>query len=206
MRGADAVRKLLGDFCFESVLDVGGGPGEQAAAFARGGKRVTMFDASESVGAAAPPGVLRYVGDWGDPEHLRILPDRYDVVFASHVLEHLPDVGSALGAMRRRAAEATCLVVPNRRDRLAGGHLSYWTAGLLAYRCILAGWDCRDASVLNVPAEISIILRRDREVPESVLGDLRYDSGDVDALARYFPRSWDVYEGAPSHSLPSQNW
>lgn len=154
------------------VLDIGSGSGSHAAVFRVAGFDVTTVDIK-------PPADI--VGDfmtadcgWG-----------YDLVWASHVLEHQRNVGAFL----EEVAEACrpdgwiAVTVPPMKPEIVGGHLTVWNAGLLLYNLVVAGIDCREAAVLSYGYNVSAIVRNRR----AKLPALRHDSGDIEALAEFFP-------------------
>lgn len=78
------------------------------------------------------------------------------------------------------------LTVPPLKHEIVGGHVNLYNAGLLLYQMILAGFDCRNASIHTYDYNISIIVRKDRYVD---LSGLTFDSGDINYLKQYFPVS-----------------
>ena len=149
------------------VLDVGAGPGEQAQLFRAAGHVVEEIDLrsdTEFLGHQAPP---------------------YDCVWMSHVLEHMPDTHAALlhAKALTKPGGILAITVPPRKDAIVGGHVSLWNAGLLLYRLVLAGLDCREAAVASYGYNCSVVVRRqDVRLPA-----LAWDAGDINRLAHLFP-------------------
>lgn len=163
-----ALRKLVVDYDFETVLDVGAGRGDHAAQFRKAGKRVTAFDWAD--------GATYEETEFAEP---------FDCLWASHVLEHMHNVGFALEKMRRdlKPGGVLAVTVPPMKHEIVGGHVSLWNAGLLLYRLILAGFDCSKAAILSEGYNISVIVERvDADLPK-----LKHDAGDIEALAQFFP-------------------
>lgn len=181
------------------ILDVGAGKGEHSRRFADAGHEVVALDL---LPLAEPHRHVRSVlADLAEP-----WPDygAFDVVWCSHVLEHLPDVGRALAEMRRALSSAGLLAVtvPPRKDAIVSGHVNLFNLGLLAYRLILAGFDCRRGSFGQYGYNLSAIVRRDQEVPARSLAGLRHDAGDIELLETYFPGLWPVCQGFDGSALP----
>jgi SAM-dependent methyltransferase len=89
---ADSVRQMscLMDLENAHVLDVGGGPGYWADAFARAGARYTPLDAD--AGELALHGRVPLPGTViGDGQHLPFRDGAFDLVYSSNVAEHVPD-------------------------------------------------------------------------------------------------------------------
>lgn len=111
--------------------------------------------------------------------------EQHDAVWASHVLEHMPDVNYALRKMRSECKPNGWLAVtvPPAKHNIVGGHCSLWNAGLLLYNLILAGWDCRKAMVKSEGYDISVIVQR----RDALLPNLAMDAGDIELLSGFFP-------------------
>lgn len=184
MFSEEALNKLLADYKFETVLDIGSGSGVHADIFRRNGKFVIPIDWKDGV---------RY-------ETMQ-LSEPVDCIWASHVLEHMHDVGFALDKMRHdlRPGGVLAVTVPPLKHEIVGGHVSLWNAGLLLYRLILAGFDCSQAAVRSSGYNVSVIVRRkDARLPE-----LAHDAGDIERLAHLFPMP--VAQGFDGR-IESVNW
>jgi len=177
-----ALWRVLADYDFDTVLDVGGGAGEHADVFAAFGKHVTSVDYGKSVYfERRDPRREVIVGDFNTLQ----LPTRYDLVWCSHVLEHQLDAHRFLGRLHAATAEGGVLAVtvPPAKSEIVGGHVSLWNAGLLLYRLVLAGFDCRQARVRSHGYNISVLLEK-RSI---VLPELAYDCGDLRRLRAFLP-------------------
>lgn len=181
------------------MLDVGAGAGGHFARFLAAG-----LDA-EAIDIVGP----RFQ-EWQERWHkgpIDDLADRgrlFDLVWCSHVLEHLPDVGHALRLMRQalKPAGRLYLTVPPMKPNIVGGHVNLFNLGLLAYRLVLAGFDCCRASFGRYGYNLSAIVERQATVPAVALASLRHDRGDIETLAPYFPESWDVHQGFDGDAVP----
>lgn len=168
---------------FESVLDVGSGEGMHSDIFIQYDKRVTSIDFGNSV----------YFQKRSN-NHNTILADYYeynfdekfDAVWASHVLEHQPNPNLFLKKIHSDLKEGGVLAitVPPLKHEIVGGHVTLWNAGLLIYQLVMAGFNCKNASVKSYGYNISVVLRK-----ESILKypKLSYDSGDIKLLSSFFP-------------------
>ena len=170
MFASQCLQKLLTDYDtqFVTVLDVGSGPGEHAAAFRKAGKIVTETDWSRD-------------GDY----LLQHFDEPFDLVWCSHVLEHMPNVRACLLTLAQdcKPGGLLAITVPPHKQEIVGGHLSIWNAGLLAYNLAAAGIDCSTMRVKKYDYNISVIVQNNRfAVPT-----LKNDCGDLETLQPYLP-------------------
>lgn len=191
LSAALALDFALERFAFNSVLDIGSGEGLHAARFRAAGKRVVAIDQSDHWGRAD----VRCAFEDFNPA------DRYDLVWAAHVLEHQLNVHVFLTKLRSHIAPGGffAITVPPAKDAIVGGHVTVWNEGLLLYNLILAGFDCSRASVRRYGYNITVMGR----AVAARLPPLTYDFGDIERLAHFFPCG--VAHGF-NGNLPAINW
>ena len=191
MFGDEAAKKLVKDYSFNTLLDIGSGPKSAAySLFTDNGKTVTRQDINPDY----QPDLL---GDFNN-----LATDKlYDCIWCSHVLEHQLNVNHFLTKIFHTLKEGGVLAitVPPRKDEIVGGHVTLWNAGLLLYNLILAGFDCKNAAVKSYDYNISVIV----EKKTAILPNLNYDTGDINALNEFFPLG--VYEGFDGN-IQELNW
>lgn len=154
------------------VIDVGSGAGTHAALMREAGLLVTT-------NSYEPP--ADFVGDFLTTDCGR----DYDGVWAAHVLEHQPNPNLFLRKCFDIAKDGAvvAITVPPAKTPIVGGHVSLWNTGLLLYHMILAGFDCQKAIALRYGYNISVVVRKKGfDMPT-----LRYDNGDIETLAPFFP-------------------
>jgi SAM-dependent methyltransferase len=183
-RGDLALNECVG-LGARSVLDVGSGGDEQAEAFVKAGLDVTCVDYGTSDYAQAVSAKARQLNIiFGDFNELPV-DRRYDLVGASHVIEHQPNVGRFIEKLHAFCAEDgwVCITAPVCHRAMWGGHLTLWTPGLLAYNVALSGVDISSAQLIHGHREFSLLyqLRRVK------LPTLTYDTGDIERLSSYLP-------------------
>ena len=168
IRAGRGLQKLVEDYTFETVLDVGSGDGVQADAFRTYGKEVKEQDHQID-------GVL--FQDWQGGQ--------FDVVWVSHCLEHQLNVNSFLVKCKSHLNENGFLAVtvPPAKHQIVGGHVTLWNAGLVLYNLILAGFDCSQAEVLQYGYNITVIVKNS----EIELPALHFDHVDIFKLSAFFP-------------------
>jgi SAM-dependent methyltransferase len=149
MLGDQALEKLLRDYEFETVLDIGSGKGEQAEVMRAAGKTVTTMD---------PVHKADYRGYFPIDDLLG--RERFDVIWCCHVLEHELDPHNFLLNLNLVAKPGgiVAITVPPFRQVVAG-HLTAWNAGLLLYHLVLANFDCCEAAVKTYGYNISVLVR-----------------------------------------------
>jgi SAM-dependent methyltransferase len=111
---------------------------------------------------------------------------QFDAIWCSHVLEHVLDVQEFLSKIYISIKEGGILaiIVPPLKHEIVGGHVNLFNGGLLFYRLILAGFDCREALFERYGYNISVIMKV-KKIPR--LPELNYDKGDIELLSEYFP-------------------
>ncbi len=199
----NTILRLVEEYDFETVLDIGSGAGEHTRFFRHYGKQVFSVD----LAAGAD-----YVGDFNK----LVLDRQFDVVWCSHVLEHQRNVGSFLEKIYAAVKDDTgilALTVPvHPRQRLLCGHITSWNAGLLCYNLVLAGFDCREARALQTAYELGLIVKKKAAVAPEVGQSAAFHMPDqLDKLAKFFPfpvgqsanaEVLDVNWGACDYELP----
>jgi len=171
---------------FTTVLDIGGGNLLASAHFVNNGKTVDVCDFSTSPylkeGLIAQSGIRNFID--GDFNEIQI-PNRYDLVWLSHVLEHQVNIQSFLVRVCSLIEENgyLAIAVPPRKPFIVSGHCNLFNPGLLVYRLILAGMDCSSAKVFQYDGNICLLTK----VKRVQLPKLAFDIGDLDTLAQYFP-------------------
>lgn len=182
-RGDNALKYCVKLFP-KTVLDVGSGGGEHAKVFAENGSVVTCIDYGTSIYAKKAIKlknvniICEDFGDW-------LSKEKYDIVWASHVLEHQRNVGIFLEKLIHFCAKEGNIVItlPFPHRNLWGGHLSIWSPGILCYNIVLCGIDLSDAIILYGYHEFSVIFS-----PKIVdLPDLCFDNGDLEKLIQFLP-------------------
>ena len=171
IRSQQTFDKLISDYKFSNILDVGSGDNRYAQQFRDNGIECFTTDILES----------DYQGDFNLLEFDR----RFEGVWCAHVLEHQLNVNFFLkkifNLLEDNGVLAIC--VPPLKHEIVGGHLTLWNTGLLLYNLILAGFDCSEAAVKTYGYDCSVIVRK----KQAVLPDLNYDFGDIEKLSKFFP-------------------
>ncbi|QDU30118.1 bifunctional 3-demethylubiquinone-9 3-methyltransferase/ 2-octaprenyl-6-hydroxy phenol methylase [Anatilimnocola aggregata] len=178
LKAEEALNKLIRDFSFDTVLDVGCGYGLHTARFRAAGKQVTPTDMFSFFDG----GVV--TGDYLEVQ----FGQQFDCLWVSHVLEHQLNVNFFLKKLHRDLKEGGLLAisVPPLKHEIVGGHVTLWNAGIVLYNLILAGFDCSQARVKCYGYNISIITPKiTAKLPYD---QLKFDNGDVDTLAEFFPK------------------
>jgi len=196
LRAVNSIIRLISNYNFDTVLDIGCGPQKHARVFRNCGKNVTTIDMVEK----HKPTILGNIID----QQNEIPDNHFDCIWASHVLEHQPNSAEFLGVLKRKLKHngILAITVPPLKHQIVGGHVSLWNMGLLFYNLVAVGFDCNKAIGTTYSYDISIIVRkkdidwnedRIRELDLKVstvnekTGVLTADGGDFYKLKNYFP-------------------
>ena len=172
-RGAEALERFIKYDDVKTVLDIGSGAGRHARYMLEAGKEVTTL-------SLIPPADV--LSDYLSYQ----APQPFEGIWASHVLEHQPNVNLFL---RKCFADlkpngVLAVSVPPLKHGIVGGHLTLWSPGLLLYNLIIAGFDCAHARVGSYDYDISVIVRK---APADLPDNLHFDRGDIEKLGQFFP-------------------
>jgi SAM-dependent methyltransferase len=181
--GQLALEKLVKDYEFDTVLDIGCGNGYASDYFTKHGKKVTANDYGLSPNFKDTMAENVIIGDFNKID----FGCQFDAIWCAHCLEHQLNVQVFLEKIHSLLHEGGVLAitVPPLKNTIVGGHVSLWNAGLLVYRLILAGFDCSEASVCRYGYNISVIVRK-KSI--NVLDKIVYDTGDIRTLEAYWPK------------------
>ncbi|MFH2028737.1 MAG: methyltransferase domain-containing protein [Nanoarchaeota archaeon] len=183
IRAFHTLEKLIKEYQFETILDIGAGEGLHANYLREHGKNVTTCDFGKSGYYKRSNHVLGFEGDYMDAS----FPCQYDAIWCAHVLEHQLNVNLFLRKVFTDLKEEGILAVtvPPRKPDVVGGHLSIWNAGILLYNLVMAGFDCSEARVKQYGYNISVLVRKKPADLTSL--NLSHDFGDIEKLSHLFP-------------------
>lgn len=137
----------------------------------------------------------------------------FDVAVASHVLEHVPNMGLALQEIRRvlRNGGYLYLFLPKYANMVLAGHINIgWNIGQLMYVLLLNGFDVKNGNFIEYGYSLcAYVSKKDIELPV-----LRGDRGDIALIDSYdlLPRKIGDYgwpEGVSDGyfgEILSMNW
>ena len=180
MHGSKLLRDVITKVEPCSVLDIGCGLGEAS-------KVMCLKDFSVTgLGLGGAPFKHKNFTFYSTSLSEFIFLEYYDMIWCSHVLEHVRDVGSFLDSCLHALKDdgLFCLVVPtDKPDVLVDGHLSFFTPAHLIYQMVLAGFDMSRCMWYTCNRDIAVVVRKHER--EDV--NLNYDTGDLASLSEYFP-------------------
>jgi len=178
----------------KSLLDVGAGNLLAASYFSHHGILTDICDFESSPYFSVPEAVRSGVNQFhfGDFATMEI-NKKYNAVWCSHVLEHILNVDQFLRKIHSVLIDDGYLYisVPPRKPFMVSGHVNLFTPGLLVYRLILAGFNCKLATVFQYDYNICVRVKKDNSILTNE--DLNFDIGDLEKLKNYFPV--DISEG-----------
>ena len=164
----------------ERVLDVGVGAGDAREYFISKGCNVTS---TTSKGIKDKPSV--FIKDLEPDKEKQIIPTgmyslpfsdgMFDVVWCSHVLEHLLDVKTALKELRRvlKVDGWFFVSVPPYYPTFSPGHYNLWDMARLIYVLGVSGFDTKNGHYAEIGYNLVACVKRSEEVLGEMEGSLR---------------------------------
>jgi SAM-dependent methyltransferase len=171
------MHKLVAEYEFDTLLDIGCGDGLHSDYFKAAWKVTTRIDYRPRRAGVIAADYLEHRFD-----------RQFDCVWASHVVEHQPNVQMFLRKVFNdlRTDGILAVTVPPLKHEIVGGHLTLWNVGILLYNLVVAGFDCRDARCKQYGYNISVITPKiAAALPRE---QMRYANGDIELLSQFFPR------------------
>lgn len=176
--------KIVNEINFKTLLDVGCGKGIHAKMFADMGKQVTAITLENDRGY---DGV--FIKDYGEliiGSFLDISIDRvYDVIWVSHVLEHVEDIDGFLRKVKDviKPGGTLAITVPSREKNITLTHIHNFNGGRLLRYLLFAGFDVRNAEILEYGFNLSIVLKDVKYLDENL---------DNNRLFEFLPKGIEV--------------
>lgn len=194
----EAVNKLLKDYSFKSILDIGcGSELEHSLKFAEFEKDVTSVDLLPLSNSVNKPDNLNFIKQ--NVFEFIELGEKFDCVWCSHCLEHLESPIPFLRSLKKvtNPNSILCITVPptKHKNKIVSGHISMWTGGLLIYCLVLAGYDCSNIVLKKYGYNISVILKRK---------DIEVKTDLINELSKFFPEKYN-YNGFNGNII-NINW
>lgn len=152
-----------------TMLEVGCGDGAVSAELGRrgfGGRRSGIDVSATAVAIAAARPELA-VAERYDGERIAAADDSYDLVFATHVLEHVTDPGALVAELRRVARLALIVEVPLERNLAArrpaaralsrsAGHIQCFDRHSVRQLAAVGGWRIAGELLDPLPAAVHL--------------------------------------------------
>jgi len=175
----------------KSVLDIGVGTAHHATAFICAGAEVTGIDLQKS---RLENESYTHIQDMFETHDFE--DQKFDLIWASHILEHMGNVQLALAQMSKHLKDDGWLYIAVPTDlqhRFHIGRLTLWTPAHLVYNLICAGWDCKEAKWYSEFATIGLCLKKR---PTISLAWRSTGPGEQDELNKYTPITVRHEDGA----------
>lgn len=184
--GSYGMQKLITDYEFFTVLDIGSGAGHHSDIFIQNNKDVTAIDYGDSIYFKENKSKLStIIADFNNCN----IEKKFDAIWCSHVLEHQLNVNSFLDKIFQLLEDdgILAITVPPGESLVIGGHLTNWNPGILLYNLVMAGFDCSEASVLKYGYNITVIIKKSKKASVD-LSKISFDNGDLRKIKQYLPK------------------
>jgi SAM-dependent methyltransferase len=161
--GKDCLWKLLKEYTFNHVLDVGAGDGFHTKIFYEQHKKVTAISAYDTDNFDK---ILAQKVEFIDADYLQhVFEQRFDCIWASHTLEHQRNIGLFLDKVYDDLADGGifAITVPPYEMTAGGGHITCFTVEHLILHLLFAGFDLTDMRVKTYRSNLSVICRKNEK-------------------------------------------
>ena len=205
--GPMTVRKMVDEYDFQTVADIGSGAGGYSKLFHHLNKSVTSYElgrrySSSNVSDFTSRELKRghelayraaVENDGGPPWRILMgnfmcsTTEVYDALWVHHVTEHILDPHVFMVKLHSMLREGgiLALTVPPLKSQIVGGHVSVWLGGLLIQHLVRAGFDCKYMRLFKQSYSIGVLLKK-RTITETI--KWRHDRGDICQLMEpYLP-------------------
>jgi len=173
-------RLLEDDPC--SVTDMGTGWGISSKIFLHYGFNVTGLSLTDGLPSNLKSERYTHVKE----DFMMADVPQADIVWASMIIEHMPNVGLFLERCREltKPGGLLCIIAPtDPMSLLVEGHLTFWTPAHLLINLVHAGLDCSEAEWYTQGRDLGLMVRRKDRPPI----EFNYDRGDFKLLQPYLP-------------------
>lgn len=188
--GYEAAERVI-NFAKGTVLDIGCGLGIQGKLFADYGLEVTGLSVKRYDGVLLENVIEADFMSWQTKE-------QFDVVWMSHMLEHIRNIEECLLKVKAVVKEGGCLAitVPASEKEITLTHIHSFNAGRLLRYLIGAGFDCKNAEILVYGYNLSVIIPKVSFIPGDT--DLWISEAAIEGykaqqrLFEYFPKGIEI--------------
>ncbi|MDR3164438.1 MAG: class I SAM-dependent methyltransferase [Synergistaceae bacterium] len=161
--GRDALWKLLKEYEFYSVLDLGAGTGGHSRVFHDNGKLITAIVAYDfhQFDEDLKGKVTLIQDDYSNHQ----FEQKFDLIWASHMLEHVRNIGLLLDKINSDLKDEGILAlsVPFMEPVAGGGHCNFFGPGQAIYHLLESGFDLSDMRLKVDGYNMSIICRKNEK-------------------------------------------
>lgn len=180
--GDECIEKLVSDYKFNTILDIGAGNGDATRYLKSNNKKVTSLDIGH---------YHTFTPDIKDNYENVNFNKKFDAIWCSHVLEHVKNIGKFLDKIffDLKIGGVLAITVPPLKHDFVSGHLNLFNTATLLYHLVQAKFDCSKASGKVYGYNISIIVKK----KEAVFSNDEYQ---FEKLKKYFPfEIWQNIDG-----------
>jgi ubiquinone/menaquinone biosynthesis C-methylase UbiE len=153
---------LIKNFQFDNILDVGCGYAPYVNIFTNNNKDYTGIDFNIDNKNKKKCSFIK-----SDFMKHDFKDKKFDCVYTSHCIEHIPDTETFLKRLRFLIKDdgILCIIFPKPKDEIVGGHVHIFNPGIMLYNLVRIGINCKHVQCLDCGYSYAVVgkIKKEKE-------------------------------------------